>query len=132
MHVSVTYGVYRPKFRMRPKVSIVTCSTTILGPVSIQKEPSPSSKLEERIPKDTKEMVKVLNAGTDVAVATWFKTARSRWIKNESQQIRRNSGQPWKRRRIPMEEEVVKVVAMEVAVVEDEGLTVSSGKTQDW
>jgi hypothetical protein len=55
-------------------------------------------------------MVKVVNAGTAVAVGTWSKTARNRSIRIKSRQIRRNTMQ--------MEEEVMKVVAMEVVVVD--------------
>jgi hypothetical protein len=97
-----------------------TCSTIIRGPVSIQKEPSQSSKLEARIQRDTKELLKVPNAGTAVVVAMSFKTARSRSIRIELRPIRRNTLQPLTRNEVPMEDEVVEVVTMEVTVVEDE------------
>jgi hypothetical protein len=98
----------------------VTCSTIIRGPVSIQKESSQSSKLEARTQRDTKELVKVPNAGTAVVVAMLFKTVRSRSIRIESRPIKRNTLQPLTRNEVPMEDETVEVVTMEDAVVEDE------------
>jgi hypothetical protein len=98
----------------------VICSTIIRGRVSIQKEPSQSSKPEARIQRDTNELVKVPNAGTAVVVAMSFKTARSRLIRIESRPIRRNTLQPLTRNEVPMEDEVVEVMIMEVAVVVDE------------
>ncbi len=49
-----------------------------------------------------------------------FKTARSRSIRIELRPIRRNTLQPLTRNEVPIEDEAVEVMTMEVAVVDNE------------